>query len=758
MLTTLLVMLSACHPTRFLEDDEIMLSKVSLTSKSKQEKAGDYRLYVRQEANARWFSLFKVPLGIYCISGKDKSKKTNRFIQRLGEAPVVYDHEQTVSSATSLQSALQGKGYLHAKVDVDTASKNRKLDVHYTMHPGIRWYVSNLEYSIEDSLIASEIKRASDKSLLYKGMPLDVAQLSSERERVVRHLHDCGFYELNKDFVSFIADTLPGENNVRLTFVFRRPPGVISSTVYQPYTINSVNIYEDVDGNDSECDSINSNNINIIYKGRHKMSGKVYDNHVAIREGKQYSEQDMQDTYSSLNGLPAVNYSSIHFVPNTEDSVPKLDANIFVKSNAHYSISAEADGTNTNGDLGAAVTATFTNRNLFKGAEAFTLKLRGAYEAITGLEGYSSQDYMEYSVESSLRLPTFKFPFLPRSLNRNLKAVSEISLMYNSQDRPEFHRRVLTGRWAYQWSHHNMPNWQHNLDVLSLNYVFLPWISETFEKEYLEGENPRYSILRNSYENLFIMKSSYGFVYNSLRNIGQNGINQTNGYQIRFNAEIAGNILFAASKIFRLKKDESDQYNIFNIAYSQYAKFDFDYAKSFLIDENNSLALHAAFGIAIPYGNSKIIPYEKRYFAGGANNIRGWSVRELGPGNYSTTDGKVNFINQTGNMNLLLSLEYRTRLFWKFNGAAFIDAGNIWNLRSYENIPGGEFKFGKFYKQIAVSYGLGIRFNLDYFIVRFDAGMKAINPAIESGSGHWPIAHPKLSRDFTLHFAVGLPF
>ena len=197
---------------------------------------------------------------------------------------------------------------------------------------------------------------------------------------------------------------------------------------------------------------------------------------------------------------------------------------------------------------------------------------------------------------------------------------------------------------------------------------------------------------------------------------------------------------------------------LFNIAYAQYAKFDFDYTKILRFDERNSLALHGGFGIAIPYGNSTVLPFEKRYFSGGANSVRGWSVRELGPGKFKGIDGRIDFINQTGDMKLDLNAEYRTHLFWKLDAAAFIDAGNIWTLRDYADQPGGQFSFKSFYNQIAVAYGLGLRLNFDYFILRFDGGMKAINPAYTSTEEHYALWHPNLKRDFTFHFAVGLPF
>lgn len=193
-----------------------------------------------------------------------------------------------------------------------------------------------------------------------------------------------------------------------------------------------------------------------------------------------------------------------------------------------------------------------------------------------------------------------------------------------------------------------------------------------------------------------------------------------------------------------------------NIPFAQYIKGDIDYAKNFVIDNRNSLAFHVGGGIAVPYGNASVVPFEKRYFSGGANSVRGWSVRELGPGSY--VGDRNNFLNQSGDIKLDASVEYRTHLFWKLHGALFVDAGNIWTLHEYESQSGGQFKFNTFYKQIAVAYGMGIRLDLDFFVLRFDAGMKAINPVYESGRNRYPIVHPDFSRDFAFHFAVGYPF
>jgi outer membrane protein assembly factor BamA len=193
-----------------------------------------------------------------------------------------------------------------------------------------------------------------------------------------------------------------------------------------------------------------------------------------------------------------------------------------------------------------------------------------------------------------------------------------------------------------------------------------------------------------------------------------------------------------------------------NIAYAQYVKGDFDFTARYKFDSRHSLVMHFGVGVAFPYGNSRILPFEKRYFAGGANGMRGWTVRTLGPGSYRSSDRNIDFINQSGDMKLDFSLEYRTHLFWMLHSALFIDAGNIWTLRNYDEQPGGQIS-PTFYKDIALSYGLGLRLEFDMFVFRLDAAMKAINPAYD-GRERYPLINPKFNRDFALHFAIGYPF
>jgi outer membrane protein assembly factor BamA len=245
------------------------------------------------------------------------------------------------------------------------------------------------------------------------------------------------------------------------------------------------------------------------------------------------------------------------------------------------------------------------------------------------------------------------------------------------------------------------------------------------------------------------------FNYNSAGERMANNTIKSNSFSIRAGLESAGNVMYAISNLTKQSKNSDGEYSLLSIPYAQYVKGDFDFSRNIVIDDKNAIAYHVGVGIAVPYGNSKSIPYIKQYFSGGANSVRGWSVRELGPGSFP---GDGNYLNQSGDIKFDASIEYRSKLFWLLQGALFVDAGNIWTIKEYENQPGGQFDISKFYKQIAFAYGLGIRIDLDYLVFRIDGGMKALNPAYSSGKQRYPILNPNFKRDFTFHLAVGYPF
>ena len=703
---SILLLTTACSTGKYVQEGEYILDKVAVVSDQSDYNAAPLSQYVRQKEKPKLFSLFRNPF----------SRK-----------PVIYDTLQARLSCQDLMTPMQNEGYMNAGVSLYTETKGKKLKATYLLHPGQPFLIGKVNYDIQDEGIQQllHLDQAANQQI-KPGMRFTVETLDNERKRIAGLLSDNGYFRFNKDFIHFTADTIMGRKDIALTLQLRKykPNNNSPEVDHTRYLIRDV-LFQ---SNDSD---------------RIHLRKQVLLNATAIKEGRPYDASALQRTYNNFARLQAVKYTNIKFteVPDTN----LLDCHIQISTNKPSTISFQPEGTNTAGDLGAAASITYTNRNLFHGSEQLSIEFRGAYEAITGLEGYQDQNYTEFSVETKLVFPRFLAPFLSKSFRRRQTASSEWAISWDFQNRPEFHRRVFSSAWRYRWSEpkHHL---NYRFDLLDLNYVYMPWISSTFKRDYLDNAENRNAILRYNYEDIFIMKTGFTVSY-------------TDGVDaVRANFESAGNLLNGVSKGFGFKTNSQGQHTLFNIAYAQYVKFDFDYTHLFQFDKRNALALHAGLGVAYPYGNSTVLPFEKRYFSGGANSVRGWSVRELGPGKFKGTDGRIDFINQTGDVKLDLNAEYRSSLFWKLQGALFIDAGNIWTLRNYAEQPGGQFKFTEFYKQIAASYGMGLRLNFDYFILRFDVGMKAINPAYESEKEHWSIFHPKLSRDFDFHFAVGLPF
>ena len=752
---------TSCSVNKFIPEEHYLLDEVNIVSDTKEVKPSAFNTYVRQNPNAKWFNLVKVPMKIYCLTGMDSTHWGNRFLRKLGDAPVIYNADIARKSQQEIEKAVRNMGYMRAKVHLDTTINKNKLKLSYRIEADKPYTVQHIAYNIDDWKINDLIEEDSTQSLLQKGMPFDVVALDGERQRITKLLQSKGYYRFNKDFLVYQADTARNTFQVDLTMKLlpyqRRKED--APTSHKPFKIRKVNFLTETEigstTNDySQYDSIQYKGLNVYYDKKIYLRPSTLANFSYLRPNQLYNEQDVQNTYTAMGRLHALKYTNIRFNEVHQNDSVMLDADILLTKAKNQSMAFEIEGTNSAGDLGAAASLTYQHRNVFKGSETFSVKVRGAYEAITGLqEGYESDDYKEYGVEASLNFPEFKFPFLSSEFKRKIQATSEVGIDFNSQIRPEFIRTLTSASWSYRWTDKRRSN--HRFDLLSINYVYVPWKSANFNA-YLENLTDRNSILIKSYEDQLIVRTGYSFTYNSA-NDRNRATNNRNPFSIRFNVEEAGNLLYLASKAINSKPKIDKGFVIANIPFAQYVKGDFDFAQNWNIDNRNSFVFHVGMGVAYPYANSQMLPFEKRYFSGGPNSVRGWSVRSLGPGGYKGTDGNANYINHTGDIKLDLNIEYRTHLFWKFNGAAFIDAGNIWNIRDYEGQEEGTFRFNRFYQQLAVAYGLGIRFDLDYLILRFDGGMKAVNP-MEEGKNKYPLLSPRMGRDFTFHFAVGYPF
>lgn len=763
------VVLYGCSSTKHVPQGEYLLDNVEIeVADNKDVSTTELVNYLRQTPNHRVLGFLKLQLATYNMSGSDTTKWFNRWVRRLGQAPSIYKQELTDASVKQLRQALVNKGYMDAAVAFDTTRRDnkKKINLRYVIHTGRPHVISSIDYNIPDTAVRSIVMRDSSRFTIKEGDLFDRNNLDAERVRLTGRLRSRGYYAFNKEYITFTADTAAGSRDVNLTMNFKPPykePGSSDTlSEHQVYYIRNVVFVTDYNasrdygsGEYTALDTVYYKDITVLYGEDRYLKPSVLEDNCFIRAGGRYNERQVDRTYEALGRLGILKYINIDLRPvATDDGVRRIDAYILLTRGKKQGVTLELEGTNSEGDLGFGVGLTYQHRNLAKGSELLTAKLRTSYESISGdLEGLINDRYTEYAAEVGITFPKFKAPFLSKDFKRRMKATTEFALSFNYQERPEYTRIIAGAAWKYRWNN-RVNNRRHTFDLLDVNYVYLP--NSTID--FINQVAPTNPLLRYSYEDHFIMRMGYSF-YNSNKRIPQSVVAsrfiQPNVYTIRAAAEVAGNVLYTISALTDQSRSDG-AYKIFGIQYAQYVKAEADYTYTRTFDERNSISFHVGAGIGVPYGNSEMLPFEKRFYSGGANSVRGWGVRTLGPGSYDSKNSVTDFINQCGDIRLDLSLEYRAKLFWIVEGGLFVDAGNVWTIHNYENQPGGMFSFSRFYKEIAAAYGLGIRLDFTYFLLRFDLGMKAYNPA--QNQERWPLIHPRWGRDATFHFSVGYPF
>lgn len=761
----------SCSSTKHVPQGEHLLDKVKITVEDTDDvSSSELYNYLRQTPNHKVLGFAKIQLATYSLSGKDSTRWYNRWLQRLGQAPVIYDHSLTDASARQLRQAMINKGYMDASVTIDTLrrDKKKKINIHYTVHAGEPHTISSISYNVPDTAISKFIISDSARITIRKGSLLDRNNLDSERTRITGRLHDRGYYAFSKEYISFTADTATGDKNVNLTMNIhpaQTASGITDSlSSHKRYYIRNVIFVTDYNPGDiigefkfNNTDTVHYKQITILYGKDRYLRPDVLDENCHIIPGEIYQASQIDLTYESLSRLGILKSANISIRPAGEhDGKMWLDTYILLNRDRKQGVTFELEGTNSEGDLGFGVGMTYQHRNLAKGSELLTAKFRTSYESLSSnldLSELINDRYTEYAGEVGITFPEFMAPFLSTRFKRKIKASTEFAVSFNYQERPEYTRIIAGAAWKYKWANRSNTI-RRTFDLIDINYVYLPNSTLNFIDQ-IAPSNP---LLRYSYEDHFIMRMGYTYSRTNKR-IATTVLNrnrlQSSVYTLRASIETAGNVLYAFSSLTHQKR-KYGSYEIFGIQYSQYAKGEVDYTYMRNFNTKNTLAFHIGAGIGVPYANSSMIPFEKRFYAGGANGVRGWSVRTLGPGRFDSKNSVTDFINQCGDIRLDLSLEYRAKLFWVIEGGLFIDAGNIWTIRNYENQPGGKFNFDSFYKELACAYGAGIRLDFTYFLLRFDLGMKAYNPAMNQEK--WPLVNPNWKRDATFHFSVGYPF
>ena len=766
MTLLLMAILPSCSSTKHVPEGRLLLDKVKININDPRDGVESSQLanYLRQNANHRVLGGLKLQLAFYNLSGKDSTNWFNRWIQRVGTPPVIYDSTLTVASAEQLHTALSNRGFMNNVVNyqVNADSAKRKARVDYDITLGEPYFIRSIDYDIPDEELREIILEDSARFNIRTGDLLDFNRLDEWRQSITENLRNRGYYAFNKEYITFMADTAAGSKAVDLTLNTRDPyrnDHMPYYTEHEPFYVRHViyvTNYDPVAMHDGfwGIDTVTvSGGVQVIEDETRYLLPAVLAECNHIEPGELYNAEAVTRTYRALGRLGIIKQINIDIRPLGEvDGVLMVDAFVLLQPDKSQTVSVSLEGTNSEGDLGFGVGVDYEHRNIFKGAEVFSAKAKVSYESISGnISGLINDNYSEYFTEMGLTFPKFMFPLLKQSFKRKIQASTAFTVNFDYQARPEYTRVIAGGAWRYQWTERSR-RLAHTLTLFDLSVISVP----KFNKQFFDRiTNP---LLLYSYQDHLIMRMGYNFYRTNKAemNVLQMGRFQRDVFTIRANAETAGNLLYGLSRLSGQKADKDGNYKALGIRYSQYIKADADYAFTHYFDRRQSIAFHVGAGIAIPYGNSDVLPFEKRFYSGGANSVRGWGVRTLGPGSYNSNNNLSNFIFQCGDIRFDINLEYRAKLFWVVELGLFLDAGNIWTIKDYESQPGGVFKFNKFYEQIAAAYGAGIRLDFKYFLVRVDMGMKAHNPAM--GQEKWPLTHPNFKRDSEFHFSVGYPF
>ena len=708
-------LLASCNTTKFVPQDKCLLNKARVKCVDDKSVSGaDLQKYLRQRQNTEIFGFWKLQLHIYDTAPLDTTTKSNRTLARnakkMGEAPVIYDEQQTQASMQQLRQQMNNMGYFHAEVDTIKKVKNRKVDLTYVITAHQPYKVRNYEVDFPASEILRTIASDEQRCKVHPGDQFSTETLDEERARIATALRNMGYFYFEKSMLEFTADSSLNSHEVDVKihlapFVEHLDSAALKQLRTQYYIRNV----------DFKLDKP------FLRKNALRSACRV-------RAGERYAEWRVERTYARMNGLAPVKYVDVAFTP-VGDSL--LDCEITISRGRVHTVSAEVEGTYSAGDWGIAAGVKYVNKNLFHGAEVLTVGARASYEWRA-----NGGRAVEAKADASLLFTS------------NVK----VNLAYNYQQRPEeYTRTIANAGLGYTIPKKPGDKWTHTFNFIDINYIYVPWKSQAFMDRFKNSK-----LMLASYNDQFILDWNYTASYSSY---DRRHPNRTY-VQFAVRAETAGNALYGLSRAASLPQDSAGRYMLWRVPYAQYAKGDINFTCHGIIAPKHHLVGHIGIGVAVPYLNAYVLPFEKRYFGGGANSIRGWQARTLGPGTFRGVNNAAAYDLQVGDIKIDLNLEYRYKVLKFLELAAFLDAGNIWTIREYPNQPGGVFLWDQFYKQIAWSYGVGVRFDLSILIFRVDFGVKLHDPSRIAEGKQWRTAPNGLGwkDDMTFHFAIGYPF
>ncbi|MFP4060819.1 MAG: BamA/TamA family outer membrane protein [Bacteroidales bacterium] len=750
----------SCSPVKYVPESDYLLHDVEVKLEKKVVGKSEVKNYVRQKPNKKIFGFIRFHLGLYNLSKIEKDNWFNNWLREIGEKPVVYDEFLTRKSWEQIGLYMRNKGFYNAEVsDTVLFHKDKRATVQFFIKPGKPYLINSIGYNLEDTGLVKYIIPDTVNRLIKPGDKFDVDKLQEERVRIEQNLKSLGFYDFSKEFIYIEADTSIGDYKVDLILGIREnivqdDVGNTSLENHKRYKINKLYFIDDYD----PALELDNNGIPVGYKmelfdsipfyhyNDLTLKPAVLEQSNYIRPGKYYNINDADKTYRHISSLRVFKFVDVKFLPvglNDGDKEKNLlDCSINLSPLKLQSYAIEVEGTNSSGNIGVAGNLVYQHRNLFRGAEILDIRVRGAVETFNETYRNDLKNTLEFGLEANLRLPKFLLPFKTEQFIKKYNPKTAITAAYNYQRRPDYTRTIANATFGYNWRQTN--HISHIVNPFELNAVKIFEIDQAFL------DTIRGTYLENSYKDHYVSITSYSFVFNN-QEIGSN----KNFSFLRLNAETGGNSLLFLSQAANFEREEGN-YRLFGLRFAQYIRSDLDYRYYQTINETDKLVYRIFAGAGLPYGNSEALPFEKKYFGGGANSLRAWQVRTLGPGSWSGELGR--YPNVTADIKIEGSMEYRFKLFWILEGAMFLDAGNIWAISENDERVGALFEVDKFYKDIAIGTGFGLRFDFNFFLFRIDAGMKLRDPSYLTGQRWLPGNRPLTGDDMAVSVGIGYPF
>ena len=752
----ILFLIFSCSTTKVISEGESRLkSNVIKIENSKEFNASNLEPYLKQRPNTYFIFGWNPFLNVYNWSnGKDNG--WNNFVKKIGQEPVVFDKDLISSSLSNMNNHLVYEGYYNSIIKDSVKTVNKKSTVFYNVKLGNRYTVDSVNYTIRDSSLADLFYADSLNHTIKKGKILSENLLNLESERIAQLFRNNGYFGFSKNCFFFEADTNSSNFTANLDIRledYSRNESPAEAKRHRVFNIRDVNIstvrnftytQEKEIYNYLTADTLLYNGLNIINVGRSIVRDKVLARMNMVEPGSTYNEQIINDTYNRYANMRF--FSSVNIQMDEVDSTA-VDCNIKLTTSKlqGYNLSLEASSTSS-GLFGVAPSLSYYHKNLFRGGELFNVSFRGDFQFMFN-NNISSN---EFGVSSGLSIPNFLL------LNDKLIRIqnmsrTELNLSYNFQKRPEYTRNIISASAGYTWNVKD--KFYYKVYPVQVSIVKL----DNLSKEFYDGLTDPF--LLYSYQDHFDLGTTMSFYYTT-----DASMFPTKSYfKLNWINDISGNLLSLFNSTMKL--NENGQREVWGSPYSQYFKTEANVVYTWIFGKkgNNSIATRFLAGVGTGYGNSKALPFEKLFWAGGAYSLRAWQARTVGPGS-AQRDSSFTIPNQTGDMRLEANLEYRFPLFWNFDGALFLDAGNVWTLkRDYKSIDSdiedlnlnGRFHWNNFYKNIATDWGVGVRLNLGFALLRLDMGMKLYDPS----QGIWIAPNSWLKgSNYALQFGVGYPF